>query len=203
MAYNKLLVNSAVYLFFCLHRVFGLVFFPYRTMRRAVLYPSTDLFYFFSFLFFIFFILQEKIKPLRFSGYQNFLIFLANFFISCLFFFFLLRVFNQDLDFKTVVSGYSATFFPTILFFFFNLLSFYLFPPPRSFSLPGFAFSYVYLGIVMVLVFWKIMLVYLFLRFAGRIRVMQVFFIISLYLAVFSPLYLGLYFLKIIRLPVI
>ncbi len=203
MASNQLVVNMVVYLVLCLRKIFGLIFFPYQTMRRIILYPSSELFYLFSFLLFIFFIFQERLKPLRFSGYQNFLIFLLNFFISCLFFYFLLRIFNKNLDFKTIVAGYSATLFPTVLFFFFNLFSFYFFPPPRSFSLPGYAFSYVYLGVVMLLVFWKIMLIYLFLRFAGRIRFMQVFFVIALYLAVFSPFYLGLYFLQIIRLPVI
>ncbi|GIW63925.1 MAG: hypothetical protein KatS3mg091_727 [Patescibacteria group bacterium] len=172
-------------------------------MRRLVLYGGSSLFFFYSFFLFGFFLLQEKIKPVAINGFESFVLYLFNLFLTCLFYYVFLRIFNNKINYSTVVSVYSATLLPTILFFYSNLFFYFLLPPPRTLSLLGIIFSYLYLSWVSALVFWKISLLYLCLRFLGRLDLFKVVFLIVLYTAVFSLYFLLLYQLQLIRLPII
>ncbi len=203
MEFRAVLKSFFLFFVFGLKDSWGLMFYPYKVMRRLVLYGGSSLFFFYSFFLFGFFLLQEKIKPVAINGFESFVLYLFNLFLTCLFYYVFLRIFNNKINYSTVVSVYSATLLPTILFFYSNLFFYFLLPPPRTLSLLGIIFSYLYLSWVSALVFWKISLLYLCLRFLGRLDLFKVVFLIVLYTAVFSLYFLLLYQLQLIRLPII
>lgn len=67
-----------------------------------------------------------------------------------------------DLKKITILWGYS--YLPTIVWFSGVSILFFLFPPPRSFSLKGYALSAVLVGFSLVMFYWKLILYYLTLR---------------------------------------
>lgn len=203
MEFRPVFKSFFLFLILGVKESWGLMFYPYKIVRRLVLSGDAHLFFIYSVILFVFFVFQSRIKPLALNAYESFLLFWFNLFLSCLFFYIFLRIHNQGLNFATVVSVYSSSLLPTILFFYSNLFFYYLLPPPRTLSLTGLGFSYVYLTWVSALVFWKLSLVYLCLRFLGRLSFFNVIYLIVLYISVFSVYYLYLYQIGFIRLPVI
>lgn len=82
-------------------------------------------------------------------------------------------------SFWGVITGWGYTLVPTVLWFFLTSILFVLFPPPRTESIKGITFSVFYLLITIVLLFWKIELYYLTIRFGmkfdlGRIIIVTI-----------------------------
>ncbi|GIW62256.1 MAG: hypothetical protein KatS3mg090_0082 [Patescibacteria group bacterium] len=121
MEFRPVFKSFFLFLILGVKESWGLMFYPYKIVRRLVLSGDAHLFFIYSVILFVFFVFQSRIKPLALNAYESFLLFWFNLFLSCLFFYIFLRIHNQGLNFATVVSVYSSSLLPTILFFYSNL----------------------------------------------------------------------------------
>lgn len=90
---------------------------------------------------------------------------------------------------------------PTLVWFFVTSLLYLILPPPRTMSFPGKLFSIFFIGFSTAMLFWKIMLYYLTLRFSLKIdlsKIILISFVVFPVLAVYSIL---IYRLGIFRIP--
>lgn len=178
-------------------RFVGLLLTPYKTMRKIAVegeYRDMTWIYFFSLLYFF---LSGNVR-MELWGIVT-MIFLTLFSIS----FFSLLPSRETISqkWKTVWLTWSHTLFPTIIWFYTTLVFYLILPPPRTISLFGKAFSVFYIGFSVSLLAWKLILVYLSIRFSLRVHIYRVLYYFLLYLTFSIPLWVLLYRLGISRVP--
>lgn len=98
---------------------------------------------------------------------------------------------------------WSFTLLPTIIWFFLTSLFFLLLPPPRTLSLWGKLFSLVFISLSIALLYWKIILYYLTLRFGLKLDLWKISQITSVVVPVVVIYSLLTYNLGIFRIPFI
>lgn len=133
----------------------------------------------------------------------NFIFFLVSFFSTVIFFYVSGRLYKYQVSFLSLVATWSYSLFPTVLWFSITAVLFILFPPPRTQSFLGTLLSLVFIGISVVLLLWKITLVYLAVRFSVKSSALKTVFLMILYGMWFLPYTYALYFFSISRVPFI
>src|SRR3989338_4090390 len=195
-----------------LRNSFGTVINPYQTfrsisvenaeIRQGIFIHIIILFYFLSVSILKTgirnpYLLTMKFNVLYFSFLVGFLIMLGLFFI----FFRLLK--TNIFPFITVFLLWSYSLLPTFFWFLFTSVLYLFFPPPRTLTYPGKIYSLSYLVLSLTLLFWKIILYYLTLRFALRLDLFKIS-LISLFIFPLIFLYSLLMFrLGIFKIPFI
>jgi len=177
------LTISAARLFakFCLN-LYGTFNKPYETWRRLV--KENDLLQigFWVFLLWLYLSLAVVIRNGLGTG-ALFLTFNLNrlFNISVITFLFVTLLFwlvgtwcGGKGKLKEVASAWAFSYLPTLFWFFTTTLLYVLLPPPRTESMLGKMFTLVYLAFSLSLIFWKIILYYLTLRFSLRMNLWQI-----------------------------
>jgi hypothetical protein len=106
---------------------------------------------------------------------------------------------GKTLEGIAVAWGY--TMIPTVLWFFATSLLYVILPPPRTESFAGVLFSLFYLTMSVVLLFWKIELYYLTLRFGLRLDLLRIIALTIVFLPVVFGYSMAMYALGIFRVP--
>jgi len=96
---------------------------------------------------------------------------------------------------------WTYTLLPTLIWFYATLLFYFLIPPPRTTSFLGKSFSIFYIALSVSLLLWKLILVYLSIRFSLRVHLYRVIYYMLIYLVLSIPLWLFLYNNGISRVP--
>lgn len=182
---------------------FLLIFSPYRTMRRIsresdygqVFVIFLTIFLYFKFAYF----LRDKPYPATLT----FLVFILHFSFTVVFFYFLARVPDKTIKFSSLVFTLSYSLLPTLIWFASSSILYIIVPPPRSLSLLGKGFSIFFIAYSVSLLFWKIILMYLALRFSARAGFYRIIYMLVLFLLWFIPYSLILYYYKLFRIPFI
>lgn len=102
---------------------------------------------------------------------------------------------------ERMFKTWTYTLLPTLIWFYTTLLFYFLLPPPRTTSIWGKSFSIIYIAFSVSLLIWKLILVYLSIRFSLRIHLYRIIYYILVYLAISVPLWLYLYSIGISRVP--
>lgn len=180
-----------------------LIFYPYKTMRKISLekdYYQSAIIFALVFLYFKFiYFLRDKTFPATLI----FLIFVFNIFLTIFFFYFLSKNFEKKLNFKSFVFTFTYSLFPTLIWFLSTSLLYIFLPPPRTLSLLGKGFSIFFIAFSLSLLIWKLILVYLAVRFSSKQNFLKIFYMIILYLIWFIPYSVLLYHFKLFRIPFI
>jgi hypothetical protein len=113
------------------------------------------------------------------------------------------RLFGAKGRLKGFALGWGYTLVPTVVWFWMTSLLYVALPPPRTTSAPGILFSIVYLLISATLLFWKIMLSYLSLRFGLRLDFAKILIVCMIVLPILGVYSYGMYRLGIFRIPFI
>lgn len=111
------------------------------------------------------------------------------------------RAWKAKLDLKAIAVCWGYTLLATVAWFLITSVLFVLFPPPRTGSIKGISFSFLYLVFSSVLFFWKIELYYLTLRFTLRLDMSKIImssFVIFPVLAIYA---LAMYKIGIYKVP--
>ena len=180
-----------------LRRSVGLIFTPYKTMRK-ISTESTwpELIWIFILVILYFFITNSV------HFWINGLIGACGLFLASIIFFSFLPAAGAYTErLKRILVTWSYTLFPTLIWFYSTLLFYVFIPPPRTTSLLGKSFSIFYLAFSISLLVWKFILVYLSIRFSLRINLYRIIYYMSLYLALSIPLWIFLYNIGISRIP--
>lgn len=196
-------INLITSLVLVIRNFFLLIFYPYKTMRKIsfekdnyqLLIIAGLVFLYFKFIYF----LRDKPYPATLI----FLIFLFNFFLTVFFFYFLSKVFEKRLNWKSFVFTFSYSLLPTLIWFLSTSFLYIVLPPPRTFSLLGKSFSIFFIAYSLSLLIWKLILVYLALRFSSKQNFFRIFYMMILYLIWFIPYSVLLYYFHFFRVPFI
>ncbi|OGK12911.1 hypothetical protein A3A93_01785 [Candidatus Roizmanbacteria bacterium RIFCSPLOWO2_01_FULL_38_12] len=191
---------ATIYLF--LRRIVLLVFLPYKTMRhiseekdfgQIILIFITIAFYFFL------------ANGLREYDYEPFVLFLMTVFhyIATVIFFYLftMMIGSHDAKLQPFLFTFAYALIPTILWFSTNSVLYAVLPPPRTLSILGKAFSILFITFSTAVLMWKIILMYLAIRFSTKLNFFQIVYVVILYLIAILPYSIFLYSLRFFRIP--
>ncbi|MBI2051722.1 hypothetical protein HYT33_03095 [Candidatus Roizmanbacteria bacterium] len=178
-----------------LRRFFYLAVTPYKTQRKISLEKDFVQVFFIFLLVFLYFAATRRILL--------FTLFLLNFSITVAFFYGMGRVFKKNITLKSFIFTFSYALLPTLIWFGADLFLYLVLPPPRTLSLLGRAFSIFFVSFSLSLLFWKIILVYLALRFSMRQNFYHIVFTFLLYLTYLIPVSYLLYVFGFSKVPFI
>lgn len=153
------------------------------------------------FLSFLYFQIANVFRVFSTPPLLVFLVFLFNFFCTLYFFYILSTRFEKHITFSSFLFTFSYALFPTLLWFYTSSFIYFVLPPPRTFSILGSFFSILFIGFSISLLLWKVILVYLAMRFSSRMGFYRIMYAFLIYMCVFIPYTLLLYFFGIFRVP--
>jgi len=206
MDFKKISVNGLSSFLIVINRCAGLIFNPYKTMRRIseekdVYQPALIIGIIFIYFKFIYY-LRDKIYPATIV----YILFIFNFVLTVYFFYFLSRLFNKNIK-EVKLSSFVYTFIysllPTLIWFLSTSILYIFLPPPRTFSLMGKGFSIFFIAYSLSLLIWKFILVYLALRFSSKQNFFRIIYMMIFFLVWFIPYSILLYQLRLFRIPFI
>lgn len=152
------------------------------------------------FLYFKFaYFLRDKPYPASLT----FLVFFINFFLVIAFFYSLGWLTDRKIRFSSFIFTLAYSLFPTLIWFGSSSIMYIIVPPPRSLSILGKGFSIFFIAYSVSLLAWKMILLYLALRFSTRLGFYRIAYMLTLFLAWFIPYSILLYQLRLFRMPFI
>lgn len=183
---------------------------PYKTMRGLVKETDRVQIVILFALVYIYFMFAHTVRMrtlhpfiISLGSTPPFLIFLVNFFLVIGFF----TVLSQWLGYKTTVTSlvfsFAYSLIPTLIWFFTTSFLFLLVPPPRTASNLGLSFSLVFTAFSVMMLLWRIQLLYLSLRFATKAPFYRLVYLMFLFGLWFIPYSYLMYYLGIFRVPFI
>jgi len=203
---EQILVNFITSSILVFRNFFFLIFYPYKTMRKISLEKDYWQILIIFFLVFLYFKLSYFLKDKPYPASFTFFTFLVNFFLTAGFFYFLSKFIKKKdsgTSFKSLLFSLSYSLFPTLIWFESVSLLYLILPPPRTTSILGISFSIFFIAYSLSLLFWKLILVFLAIRFSLRLSFYQILYLWFLYLLWFIPYSILLYQAKLFRLPFI
>jgi hypothetical protein len=203
MDFSSIAVDILSSLLLVLKRFFLLIITPYKTMRKISLENDYWQIAIILFLVFLYFKFIYYLRPNPYPATFVFIIFIFNFSLTVLFFYFFSKKLNKDIKLSNFIFTLSYSLFPTLIWFIVNSFLFLLIPPPRTLSILGRVFSIFFISFSVSFLIWKIILVYLAIRFSSKLNFYRIIYSILLYLCLFLPYSVFLYQLKIFRVPFI
>lgn len=203
MDFKNILIDLIASFLIVSRRFVLLIFTPYKTLRKISFEKdNVQILIIFSFAF-LYFYLSSFLRKSVYGSILIFLIFIGQFLLTALFFYLITRSFDRETTLRSFIFTLTYSLFPTIIWFFSNSIFYYFLPPPRRLTLGGKFFSVFFVAFSLSLLVWKAILFFLSVRFSSRLGAYRVFYLILLYLCLFTPLSILLYQLKIFRIPFI
>lgn len=206
ISWKKSLVELFTSFILVLRNFFGLIFFPYKTVRRLSFEDDYFQIFFIFFFVFCYFKFAYFLKNKPYPATLTFLIFLVNLFLTLEFFYRLGLIINKkrkDVSFQNLFFTFSYSLLPTLFWFSSVSLLYIILPPPRTTSFLGISFSIFFLAFSLSLLAWKLILVFLSLRFSLKLNFYQIIYLLILYLIWFLPYSVILYRFRIFKIPFI
>lgn len=155
-----------------LRRSILLILTPYKTMRRI----STETDYLQLFWIGLFILLYFLVV-----GFTKILTFIVMFVGTLTIMYVVGRVWKKAVKVSDIIFAFSYGLLPTTIWFYLSWALFYLLPPPRTPSVQGKIFSALYVSFSLSLLFWKLILTYLAIRFSLKLGFYSSMFILFFY----------------------
>ncbi len=193
-------VSSSVIIF---RRYLNLIFTPYKTMRKISLEKDLMQVYIILGSIVLYFSFRSFWIKLQFPFFLYILIFILDFAFTILFFYLIGSLFSKETSPRSLIFTLSYALYPTLTWFLANSIFYLLIPPPRTFSLLGRVFSIFFMTFSISLLFWKIILFYLAIRFSTKLNFFSILYLIILYALFLIPIIYGMYILGLSKVPFI
>lgn len=204
MGFRKIIAGSLASTYLVIYRFGLLIFYPYQTMRKIAKEHDLGQTVVILGMVYIYFSFADQLRSTKYSPLVLFLITIINVMVTTVYLYILAKT-NQNNKVKATSFFITVvyTLLPTLIWFLFNTFLYMFLPPPRNFTILGKAFSIFYISISIALLFWKIILDYLAVRFLTGFSFYRVVYIIILYVTVALPYSLFLYLFGVFRIPFI
>ena len=180
-----------------IRRIVGLIFTPYSTMRKISIEKGWQDCIWIAVMTILYFYITNTVR-----FWMNGFLGAAGLYLGSILF---LLLFPSPDKVKEkcikIIKTWSYTLVPTLIWFYSTLIFYFLVPPPRTASLLGQVFSVFYIAFSISLLAWKLILVYLSIRFSLRAHIYRVIYYVLIYLAFSIPLWIFLYKSGISRIP--
>jgi hypothetical protein len=187
---------------------FLLIFYPYKTMRKISLEKDYYQLFIIAGLVFLYFKFVYFLREKTYPATLIFIFFLFSFSLTIFFFYLVNRFFGSnksknEASLSSFIFTFSYSLFPTLVWFLSTSILYIFLPPPRTLSLMGKGFSIFFIAFSLSLLIWKLILVYLAVRFSSKQNFLRIFYMIILYLTWFIPYSVFLYYFHFFRIPFI
>ncbi|MBI4973338.1 hypothetical protein HZC27_01880 [Candidatus Roizmanbacteria bacterium] len=203
MDFKTVFIELITSLLIIIRRIILLIFYPYKTMRDIALNGKSYQTIIILVIALLYFLFSYSLRGSPWWGGVVYIVFLLTFITTVTFFYHLSKQFKKDIRFRSFIYTFSYTLIPTLFWFISNLALFIILPPPRTMSILGRGFSIFFIAYSVSLLVWKLILVYLAIRFSSRLGLYRIIYMFLLYTIIFVPLSLLLYYFKIFRIPFI
>jgi len=203
MDFSQRVIGFFASLIIVIRRFVLLIFLPYKTIRKVCLDNDLLQAIIILFLILLYFIVSNKLRVLYFSPFVVYFVFIINFLTTTGFFYYGARILKSKTNYIPFFMTFSYSLFPTLIWFITSSGLYYVLPPPRTMSILGKSFSILFVAFSISLLCWKIILMYLSVRFSGRLNFYRTIYLMLLYLCWFIPYSVLLYNLKLFRVPFI
>lgn len=154
----------------------GLVTRPYETYRRIFHHGKRGELLYIALILCLYFALSSLVKVAAFRPFlltQQFLVLILGAVSGALIatgsLAFAGRVFGTRTQLEPLLLGWSYTLIPTVIWFLATSVLYVLLPPPRTTSILGITFSLLFLVFSATLLWWKVTLSYLTMRFGLKL----------------------------------
>lgn len=158
----------------------GIITRPYETYRRIVTHGKPGELVFIAALLGIYFALASVVKVAAFRPFlltQQFIVLfmgaISGALVSTVSIMAAGRLFRVRVRFTRLLIAWSYTLIPTTVWFLATSFLYVLLPPPRTTSVFGIVFSLLFLAFSATLLWWKVTLSYLVLRFTLKLNLGQ------------------------------
>ena len=186
----------------------GIIFRPYETYRRIARESGYTELVYIGLLLTVYFAIASLVKTATFRPFLLTATFVKlsssagiGFVLVVMTFFVVSKFIVNTVNFKSLLVSWAYTLIPTLIWFLATSVLYLILPPPRTASVAGITFSLVFIIFSVTLLFWKIILSYLTLRFGLRLEITKIL-IVTLISLPFVALYsLGMYRLGIFKVP--
>ena len=131
--------------------------------------------------------------------------FVITFFLVTYFFYFLHKGVHDKnkVTYRSFVFTFAYSLIPTFIWFYTTSTLYYLLPPPRTASFLGKGFSLAFVSFSMTLLLWRVILLYLAVRFSTGATFYRILTSLALFSVWFIPFSYVMYRLEIFRIPFI
>jgi hypothetical protein len=129
--------------------------------------------------------------------------FIIGFILSLSVFYIMGKINNKSVILKSIIILWAYSLLPTIIWFFITSVFYIILPPPRNLTVLGKIYSIVYISFSIGILYWKVILYYLTLRFGLRFDFKKIMITTSVYLPVMSIFSIEAYRLGVFRIPFI
>lgn len=183
-----------------LRRSLFLILYPYRTMRHIAEETDwTQIFIIFGIIG-LYYSFLSWVKPADHSIVQLCLV-LFNYTATVLYVAFFGKSLSDETELRKLLFVFAYALIPTIIWFYMNTFLYVVIPPPRNLTILGKSFSIVFITISISLLAWKLILWYLAVRFATKLKFYDILYISVLYIAIVVPYSFYMYHLGFFRIP--
>jgi len=191
------MVSDVVSLIIFLRRSIGLIITPYATMRAISMEKGWKDTIWIGILAVFYFLITNSVR-FWINGFLG----AVGLFMGSVIFFSLLPAGGDKRErFMRMIKTWGYTLLPTLIWFYSTLIFYFIVPPPRTTSILGQSFSIFYIAFSGSLLVWKIILIYLSIRFSLRVHLYRVIYYFLIYLTLSIPLWILLYSLGVSRIP--
>ncbi|PIZ64999.1 hypothetical protein COY14_03295 [Candidatus Roizmanbacteria bacterium CG_4_10_14_0_2_um_filter_36_9] len=186
-----------------IRRSIFLVIAPYKTMRKVARDEDSIQPVLIMGLILVYFFFASSLRSHVYHPIILFEVTLINLALTILFFAILRLVFlsEKKVNLRPFLILFTYTLIPTLIWFLVNSFLFRLLPPPRTFSLLGRGFSLIYLSFSIAILFWKIIITYLAIRYSTTFTFFRIIYSSLLYLLIVIPYSVLLYSFGLFRIP--
>jgi hypothetical protein len=178
MSFREALFVGAITFF---QNAIGIVTRPYETSRRIAVRSRVFELPLLAVFLFAYFAVASLVKTAAFRPY----LLTRQFVVLCLGAGFLYavaviaiwqasKVVGGKGGLRRIAISWAYTLIPTAIWFLITSLLFVILPPPRTSSVQGIVFSILYLVLSTTLLFWKIILAYLAIRFSMKLDLLRI-----------------------------
>lgn len=203
MDFENIIASVLASFIILIRRIIFLIISPYKTMRaisadtditQAIIILSGVVIYFFT---------ANRFRPYEYHPALLSFITILHILGTMLFFalFTALSDKKKHMNMRPFIMLFSYALIPTLMWFVVNSWLFVLIPPPRTFSILGKGFSILYMSFSVALSAWKMILVYLAIRYATGFQFFRIAYSLFIYLAIIIPYWLLLYSFGLFRVP--
>jgi hypothetical protein len=190
--------------------IIGIVTRPYETYRRIIAKGSVWELGYVGVLLTMYFITATIVKNPYFRPFfltRQFIVLSSaagsTFCLAIILFALMGKLLKSEGSLKGLFLGWGYNLIPTLCWFWVTSLLYVILPPPRTTGFLGIAFSVVYLMFSSVILFWKIILSYLTIRFGLRFDLQKILLTWAVVLPVMFLYSIFLYRLGIFKIPFI
>jgi hypothetical protein len=187
--------------------IWGSIQTPYATYRQLVAESPLHVVVLFGFVSAYFFLVSpiklHSLNPfvLTLSATRLFVAVCLSFLLICWFLRLLGKIMGGTPTWRGILVAWGYSLVPTLLWFLATSIFYVVLPPPRRPTLPGIAFSLLYLTFSLSLFFWKGILYYLTLRFALKLDLKRIIGVSVIFIPTLLVYSLLLYYLGLFKVP--